>query len=179
MAVAAVEIMLGFYPASFRWWFFADILILCSVIDAALYSVFHLLLALPIAALLGCIVAFNMGSYAYRKWKKKPFQLLSHPDLGLRSFYRNGGRMVTKLGTLVICDFGILPLKLFLAMREQLGLSGEGSDDGTNDDFQELSELTSNRVEDRDAERMAGGSESQNGDEGDNKKVEKGSDDPR
>lgn len=179
LALGAVEIILGFYPASFRWWFFADVLIVCGIMDVVIFGLWHIFVALPIAAALGFILIFNMAKYAYLRVAGKPYELLSHPDLGLRSFYRHGGRMITKLGTFVLCEYGILPLKVFVAIREELGLSGEGADNGADDDLQETRELGGDGAKDGNSERAFRTAEDQNGDERDDQQIEEGSDDPR
>ena len=159
LAMGAVEIILGFYPDSFRWRFFADIVIICVIVDTAAYWLLHIFFALPVALILGCVIAVNLLIHAFRKWRGKPYQLLSHPDIGYRNFFRNGGRIVTKLGTLVVSDVGLVQLELFLAFRDHFGLGGQGSDYGAYDKLEESGEFGRNGAEEGNSEGVFSKSE--------------------
>ncbi len=163
LAMVAIEIVLGFYPASFRWKFFADVVFICVIIDTISYWLLNMYFALPAAFIFGCMIAVNLSFYTIRKWRGKSYQLLSHPDIGYRNFFRYGGRMVTKLGTLVVCDLGLVPLDLFLAYRKRFGFSGQGSDDGADDKLQEPSEFGGNDAEDGNSEGVFSRSEDKKG----------------
>lgn len=157
LAMAAVEIVLGFYPASFRWKFFADVVIMCVIIDAVVYLLLHIYFALPAALILGCVIAVNLSIYAFRKWRGRPYQLHIDAGTAYRNFFRNGGPMVTKLGTFVVCDLGLVPLKVFLA------LGGQGSDDGADDKLQESGEFGRNGAEEGNSEGVFSRSEDEQG----------------
>jgi hypothetical protein len=148
LVVVAVEIVLGFYPESFRWKFLADVVLTCSIVDAVTFSLGNVLIALPVALGFCGIISANMASYAFKRRMGNPYPLLSHPDIGYRNFFRNGGRVVGRLGTLVVCEFGIVGYDLYLALRQHLRRGGPISSEQADDQRQEVGQFESSREND-------------------------------
>jgi hypothetical protein len=114
---AGIRLNLLFYPSAFRIKFLCDLIITLAILDALLIHGFAAV-TLPILSLSAATtIAINGVSFIYRKLTRKTQPRFSHPGKGVRNFFKNGGRVVTPLGTLVVCDAGIIPIKLFEALR--------------------------------------------------------------
>jgi hypothetical protein len=128
-----VKIVLGFYPERFKWKFVADVVILAALVDAGTiwFSGFPFVLAG--AAIVALIAAGNQVRWWLWRWQKRPPpEPMSHPDLLLRIFFRSGGLMFTRIGPIVVGDFGLLPL----AAAKKLAAPIEGDSDLQLEEFQ-------------------------------------------
>jgi hypothetical protein len=121
----AVEIVLGFYPERFRWKFVVDLVILAAVLDALTFWWSRFPFSLAIAAIIVLIAGSNQVRWWIWRWRKRPPpEPMSHPDHMLRIFFSSGGLMLTRLGPILVGDFGLLPLAAAMKLAEDDG-SGE------------------------------------------------------
>ncbi|QNE30749.1 NlpC/P60 family protein [Sphingomonas sp. NBWT7] len=135
LAWVAVRIWHGFHPERFRWKFAADTILLALVLDALLLTYLKLPVAIPTLSLSVICMIANFCFHKARLLRNREYELLSHPDIGYYSFFRIGGAIISKIGTLVAFrPIGLLPAKAFLA------LGSERPDDPTPDKFQEFRE---------------------------------------
>lgn len=129
----AIRLMLGFYVDRYRWKFSADIALAAAIIDLPLYLITGWIFASPIAASALVLTGWNLAINTWRRQRHQPYELLSHPDIFWRHLHGIGGTIFTTLGPLSISEFGLLPLAVFRRFEEALGLGGEGTDDGSDD----------------------------------------------
>ena len=139
LVFVALRIMTGCYLDRYRVKFTIDIVFLAALIDVPLYLLTGWVVAFTPAIVAIIITAVNLSLRTWAKHRGRGYELLSHPDLLLRSFFRHGGIMFTTLGTLSVSELGLIPLQVFLRIKETLGLNGQGSDDRADDDFDESS----------------------------------------
>lgn len=141
LVFGAIKIVSGKYPDRFHWKFLVDVFLLCLLFDLLSFFAFGLHLGAVIAVVYLIGLAINFLKFVIRKIRRTPHPIMSHPDTGYQAFFYSGGLMFTKLGHLVVCELGILPLKVVL------GFARQSTDDGSDHKFQEAGQFFSYLVE--------------------------------
>jgi len=164
LTIVALRIVTGLHPERFRWKFLADAFLLAACIDVPLYGLFEMIFVSPAVAILIGIALFNLVRfYLLSLFKRPPPEPTSHPDLLERAFSNSGGIILSPLGPLVVCELGILPLKVFSA------LTGQSADDGTSNELKELRKRVLDVAEGLDASVLSGISKDEDSDQVDDK----------
>lgn len=139
LAWVAVLLMVGFFPERFRWKFIADMWTVAALSDLALWYSTGTFAATPLASFATVFALYRQILYQLGRRKGRPYERLSHPDIGYHAFFKRGGYIFTKIGTLVVAPgLGLLPLKVFEAINANLCLGRKGSDNGAGDQFERL-----------------------------------------
>lgn len=118
-AFGALRIASGRYPDRLQLTIIIDVILFLSALEVAfgLTIGFHLGAALLI--LYFVLLALNFSKFAYRRAVGKSHPVISHPDIIFRCLIKSGGLIFTTLGPVVVCDLGIIPLKVVLRLAGQ------------------------------------------------------------
>lgn len=144
LAWGALDILLNKYPDRFRFKFLADLLMACAFLDLALFAFVGFPVFVIAALALSMIPIWRFLVRRIIFPHRDTFQKISHPDEIYFPAILCGGLIFSRLGRIISCDFGLIPLEV--ASR----IVGQSADDGTNDDFQEAREFFCHLMEDLD-----------------------------
>lgn len=170
-ACGGIQIAVGIYPDRWKWQFLADIGLLALAIDLPTWLFFHFVAAFPLAGVAALVTLYNMTVYWLGRTHNKPFEIISHPDIGYRAFFQDGGIIFGGYDTYVIGQaWGIVPLGLFQAFLSDAGVTSKGPDDGSPDILQEIGKRVRDVVKSGDFMFLPIDAEDEDGDEIDHKK---------
>ena len=144
LAWGALDILLNKYPDRFRFKFLADLLLACAFLDLALFA----LVGFPVFASAAiALSAVPIWRYFVR-WivpsRHDASLKISHPDEIYFPAISCGGLIFSRLGRIIFCDLGLIPLEVASRIVRQ------STDDGTDDDFEESREFFRHLIEDLD-----------------------------
>ena len=140
-ALGALWIASGRYPDMFQIRIAVDTILILLAFEMILGLTMGLHFGAALLILYLVLLALNLSKFAYRRMVGKVHPIISQPSMSFRWLMKSGGLMFTTLGPIVVCDLGLVPLKVILRLTRQ------STDYGTDHKLKEAGEFFSHLVE--------------------------------
>ncbi|WP_323768155.1 hypothetical protein [Antarctobacter sp.] len=173
MLFGALKIVTGQYPDRMKPRIVADALLTCILFYLLVLMFFDTHIgAIPLCVYLAA-ASYYLFRNTLRKLRGKAPVIMSHPDNAYHAFYQSGGLMFTTMGPIVVCELGLLPLKVVFR------LARKRPDDSPDDKFEVAREFFSNLIEGWNLHPTTKKAEEDDPEEHKNEKTHESSDHPR
>lgn len=139
LIIGATQILTGKYPDRINYRIIFDSMLFLGGFYVVTFwaSGLHLGGA-PMLLYVGLFVR-NLIVNRVRRYRGISSQIMSHPDVAYRAFYKSGGLVLSKIGPVVVCGLGLIPLKVAFCFAENSsGNKSENDPDDASKFFDDL-----------------------------------------
>lgn len=141
LLLSGLKIVIGKYPDRIYLRIFLDMFLALALFYALIFFIFEMHIGIIPLFLYLSALGYNMIKHTLCKRRDESTQIISHPDNAYKAFFTAGGLLFTKLGPIVVCESGILPLKVVLCF------AGKSANDRADDKLKITSQFFCDLIE--------------------------------